>query len=102
ERRLAAFAQAAAGVSELHAYLVLARRNRRRGLDHEVLEAAPVVAVLEFAVLGIKAPPADICPLGDDHPVGTFVRHLDFGGNGVRLVLDAEDAILRQASHAAE
>ena len=37
---LAALAQAAAGVGELHAHLVLARGDRARGLDVEVLHAA--------------------------------------------------------------
>ena len=69
---------------------------------HEVLEAAPVVAVLELAVLGIEAPAADVRALGDDHALGALFRHLDLGGDGVRLVLDAQDAVLRQAPHAAE
>src|SRR4029453_13227396 len=76
ERRLAALAQTATGVSELHAHLVRARRDRPRRLDHEVLEPAPVVAILELAVLGIKAPAADIRSLGDDYALGAFLRHL--------------------------
>ena len=72
------------------------------GTDDEVLQAAPVVAVLELAVLGVQAPAADVRALGDDHALGALLRHHDLGGDGVRLVLDVEDAVLRQAAHAAE
>ena len=102
ERRLAALAQAAAGVGELHAHLVLAGRDRLLGPDDEVLQAAPVVAVLELAVLGVQAPAADVRALGDDHAFGALLRHHDLGGDGVRLVLEVENAVLAQAAHAAE
>ena len=102
ERHLAAFAQAAAGVGELHAHLMLAGWNRRGRFDHEVLEATPVVAVLELAALGVETPAADVRALGDDDALGSLLRHHDLGRDGVRLVLDAQDAVLRQASHAAE
>ena len=53
---------------------MLARRHLRRPLDDEVLEAAPVVAVLELAVLGVQAPAADVGALGDDDALGAPLR----------------------------
>ena len=67
-----------------------------------MLHATPVVAVLELAVLGVQAPAADVRALGDDHALGALLRHHDLGGDGVRLVLEVQHAVLRQASHAAE
>ena len=67
-----------------------------------MLEAAPVVAVLELAVLGVEAPAADVRALGDDDALGALLRHHDLGGDRVRLVLEVQDAVLRQAPHAAE
>ncbi len=78
----AALAQAATRVRKLHAHLVLSWRERVP-FHHEVLEAAPVVAVLEFAVLGVKTPTADVGTLGNDDPLGALVRHHDFRGDSV-------------------
>ena len=99
---LAALAEAAAGVGELHADLVLPRGERVFGLNDEGFEAAPVVAILELALVGIQGPPADVGALADDDALSTLLRHHDFGGDGVRLVLEVEDAVFRQASHAAD
>src|SRR6266536_3068963 len=71
-------------------------------LYDELLETTPVVAVLECAVLGVEAPAADVRSLGNDHSVGTFFGNYDLGGDGVRLDLEVENAVLRQTAHAAE
>src|SRR5438132_10351195 len=55
ERHLAALAEAAAGVGKLHAYLVLARRQRTRGFNVEVIYSRHVIAVFELAVLRVEA-----------------------------------------------
>ena len=102
QRRLAALAQAAAGIGELHAHLALARRNGLLGPDDEVLHAAPVIAVPELAVLGIETPAADVRALRDDHALGALLRYHDVGGDGVRFVLDVEHAVLGQTAHAAD
>src|SRR5262249_25211718 len=44
ERSLAAFSQAAPGLGELHAYLIIPRGNALGGLHHALLETAPVIA----------------------------------------------------------
>ena len=74
ERHRAALAEAAAGVGELHAHLVLARGQRAGRLDVEVLHAEQVVAVLELAALRVEAPAADVAALGDDHALGAGLR----------------------------
>src|SRR6266446_4163060 len=53
---LSALAETAAGVGKLHAYLVLACRQRPRGFHVEVIHPRHVVAILELAVLRVKAP----------------------------------------------
>jgi hypothetical protein len=67
---LAALAEAAAGVSELHAHLVLAREERARGLDEVVVHASHVVAVFELAVFRVEAPTTDVRTLGYDYALG--------------------------------
>src|SRR5208283_4015100 len=98
---LTALAEAATRVHKLHAHLVLSWR-KRAAFHHEVLEAAPVVAVLEFAVLCVQTPTADVSALGDDDPLGALLRHHDFRSDRVRLVLNVEYAVFRQASHPLE
>src|SRR5208282_3837427 len=102
ERHLAALAKTAASVGKLHAHLVLARRQRLLGFDEEVVHSRHVIAVFELAVFRVKAPPADVRALGDDHALGTRLWDLDLGGDGVGFVLDVQDAVLREASHTAE
>ena len=102
ERHVAALGQPAAVIGELHAHLVLALRNRFRGLGREFVDAQHVVGELELAVLGVHAPAAELAALRDDHAVGGLAADFDFGGDGERLVLDADHAVLRQASHAGE
>ena len=79
-----------------------AGRNGRIGLGGEFLNAEHVVDELGLSVLGIDAPPAEAAALGDDHAVDAAVRYVDLGGDRERLVLDADHAVLRQASHAGE
>ena len=81
---------------------MLARRQRAVRLDVEVIDAEQVVAVLELAALRVEAPAADVASLGDDHALGARLGHLNLGGHRVRLVLDADDRVLRQSPHAAE
>jgi hypothetical protein len=40
--------------------------------------------------------------LGEDHAVGARLGHDDLRGDRVGLVLDAQDTVLAEASHAAE
>ena len=72
------------------------------GLGGELLDAEHVVDELGRAVLDVEGPAAESATLGDDHPVGSTVGDLDLGGDGERLVLDADHAVLRQPSHAGE
>src|SRR5262245_35361671 len=59
ERRVAALAEPAARIGELHADLMLARRQRALRLDEEMLHAGQVVAVFQPAVPGVETPAAD-------------------------------------------
>jgi hypothetical protein len=52
---------------------VLACGERVLGLDDEGFEAAPVVAILELAVLGIQAPAADVGALADDNALSALL-----------------------------
>jgi hypothetical protein len=47
-------------------------------------------------------PPAESAALRDDHALRAVVRYDHLGGNRERLVFDADDAALRQTSHAGE
>lgn len=96
---LAALAQTATGISEFHAHLMGAGRQRVGGLGVEVLDTTQVVAVLELAVVGIQAPAADAGALRDDHALSTGLRHLDLSGHRVRFVLEVEHTVLRQPAH---
>jgi hypothetical protein len=64
---VAALAGPGAGVVELHADLVGARRHLGVAVDVEALDAEEVVAVAWLAVLQVEAPAADAAALGDDH-----------------------------------
>src|SRR5262249_31092305 len=95
ERHLAALAETPTGIGKLHAYLVLARRQRPCSFNVVVIHAGDVVAVFERAVLRVEAPAADIGTLGDDHTLGTHIRHHDLRGHRVGFVLDALFLMLR-------
>ena len=75
---------------------------RSLALDVEPLHSAEVVAVLEPAVLGVQTPAADVPALSDDHTLGAVLRNNDPGGDGVRFVLEVEDAVLRKTAHTRE
>ena len=64
------------------------------------LDAEHVVDELGLAALRVEAPAAESAALRDDHALGALGGHLEIGGDGERLVLDADDAVLGQASHA--
>ena len=64
ERHLAALAKTAASIGKLHAHLVLARWQRLRRLDEEVVHSRHIIAVFEPAVLRVEAPTADVRALG--------------------------------------
>ena len=65
----------------------------------ELLHAEHVVDELGPAVLDVQRPAAEAAALGDDHAVGGAVlRCLDRGGDGERLVLDVDDAVLAAAA----
>ena len=66
------------------------------------MDAEQVVAVLQFAVFRVETPAADVAPLRDDDSFGARLGHLDHSSHGVGLVLDVDDRVLRQASHAAK
>ena len=70
ERHLAALAEAAAGVGEFHADLVLANGERARGFNIVVVHSGDVVAVLELAAFRIQAPAANVRALCNDHALG--------------------------------
>ena len=67
-----------------------------------LVDAEDVVDELGLAVFDVERPTAEPAALGDDHAVGGAVGDVDFGGDGERLVLDVDDAVLRQAAHAGE
>ena len=98
---VAALAEPGPGVVELHAHLVGAGGHLAVAVDVEALDAEEVVAVARLAVLQVEAPAADAAALGDDHALRAAVGHLDLRGDGVRLVLDADDRALGEAAHAA-
>jgi hypothetical protein len=50
----------------------------------------------------VETPAAESAALGDDHAFGAAGRYLNLGGDRERLVLDADHAVLRGASHARE
>lgn len=102
QRHRSAFGQARPVVVELHPHLVRAGRDRVGGFGVEVLDATEVVAVLEFAAVGVQAPTTDVGALSDDHALGTTLRHVDLGRDRMRLVLHVEHAVLREPSHPAE
>src|SRR6476620_6630772 len=95
-------AQAAAVVGELHAHLVRAGWDRRGGFGGDRPYAEDVVDELGSAVLGVDGPSAEAAALCDDHAVGAALGDVELGGDGERLVLDADPAVLRQAPHARE
>ena len=99
---VAALGETAAVVGELHPHLVRARRDRGIAFDLEALEAEQVVAVRRAPIFGVEAPAGEGAALGDDHAVGAALGHLDFRRDGVRLVLDVDEAALGEAAHAAE
>ena len=90
---------AAAVVGELDADLVGAGRDGLDGLGGEGLDPEQVVGELGPAVPGVKAPATDGATLGDDRPVQGPVGRDDLGGHRERLVLDVQDAVLRQPDH---
>ena len=102
QRHVAALRQPAAVVGELHPDLMCALRDRLLGLGRELPDAEQVVDEARRAVLGVERPAPEAPALGDDRAVGRAIGHDDLRGDGERLVLDAEDAGLRQATHAAE
>ena len=71
---VAALAESAAVVGELHPHLVLARRDRLVAVDLEPLEAEEVVAVGRPALVEVEAPAAEGAALGDDHARGAALR----------------------------
>src|SRR6185503_15048823 len=95
-------AEPAAGVLEFHANLVVARRYRLRAHDVRVVDAQEVVTVFEPAVLAVQAPAADVRALRDDDPFRARLWYVDVGGDRVRLVLDVDHRVFRQAPHAGE
>src|SRR3954471_16177657 len=101
ERDGAALCGAAAVVGELHPHLVRSGRDRGVGLDLEALQAEQVVAVGWTPILRVQAPAGEGAALGDDHAFGARLGHDDFRRDGAGLVLDVEDAVLAQATHAA-
>src|SRR5690242_15342139 len=60
QRCLASLAESAASIGELHPVLMFSGRERIGRLDEKALEAPPVIAVLELAVLGVQAPATDV------------------------------------------
>ena len=73
-----------------------------RSATISVVHSRHIIAVFELAVLRIKAPAAGVPALGDDYTLGGRLWDLDLGGDGVGLVFDVKDAVLRQASHAGD
>ena len=65
-------------------------------------DAEQVVAVGGQAVAEVQAPPPEGPALGDEHPRGRALRHLDVGGDRVGGVLGVDHRALAQAAHAAE
>src|SRR3954447_3071083 len=102
ERDSAALRRAAAVIGELHPHLMRARRDRGVGLDLEALQAEQVVAVRRTATFCVQAPTGERAALGKDDAFGGRVANDDFRRDGMRLVLDVEDAVLAEAPHAAE
>src|SRR4029079_2190343 len=98
----AALAGPAAVVSELHPHLVRSGRDRGVGLDLEALQAEQVVAVLRTSILRVQAPAPEGPALGEDHAIGACLGHGDLSCARRGLVLDAEEAALGEAAHAAE
>ena len=74
----------------------------RVGGGRVLVDAEHVVDELGLAVLEVHGPATEAAALGDDHAVGAAVGDVDVGGDGERLVLDADDAVLRQPAHAGE
>jgi hypothetical protein len=70
QRDVAALAEPAAVIGELHPHLMLPGRYHPVALDVEALHAEQVVAVPGLPVLGVQAPAADAAALGDDDPLG--------------------------------
>ena len=98
---VAALAVAAAVVRELHAYLGLARGNRRAAFDRVGRDAEHVVDELGLAALRVEAPSAEAPALSDEHALCRALRRpIDVGRDRERLVLDADDAVLGQPPHA--
>ena len=65
-----------------------------------ILQAEQVVAVGWAAILHVEAPTAEHASLRDDDALGAVFGDDDLGGDRVRLVLDVEDDVLREAAHA--
>ena len=76
ERDVAALPEAAAVVGELHPHLVLAGGDLAVPVDLEPLQAEEVVAVRRLAVLDVEREAAEGAALGDDHALGSALRHL--------------------------
>ena len=102
ERDVAALAEAATVVGELHPHLVLPAGIVPVAIDLEPLQAEEVVAVRRLAVRDVEREAAERAALGDDHAFGAAVGHDDLGRDGMRLVLEVDDRVLRQPPHAAE
>ena len=96
----AAFAKAASIVGELHPHLVLACRDLLLPFDLGILQAEQVVAVGRTAFLRVDAPTPEDPSLCKDDALRAVLRDDDLCGDRVRLVLDVEDDVLRQADHA--
>ena len=64
--RGATLAKRTSGVSKLHAYLVVARRQRAARLGVEVLDIEEVVKVFEIVVFGVEVIDNRVDDLGED------------------------------------
>ena len=98
----ASFCESAAVIVELGTDLMFARPHRFLTVNLESLCSKQVVAIDRFTVEHVKNPAAEGASLGDYDPVGFFVSQHDLGGNRMALVLDVDDAVLGEPTHAAE
>src|ERR1039458_9136273 len=99
EGDIATLAQAASIVGELHPNLVLARRNRLFAFDLRTLDAEEVVVVGWAAILHVDAPASEHTSLRDDDALCTALGNDNLSGDRMRLVLDVQDNVFREATH---
>src|SRR5580658_8016744 len=81
---------------------MVTRRQRAARFGVELLDAEQVVTVLELATLRVEAPAPNVAALGYDHALSTGCGHDDPSGHRMRFVLQIEDRVFRETTHAAK